>query len=123
MSGQTPPPVPRGRAMTAQAATFVVLLFGLVAAVFVIQNTGSATIHFLFWSADVAIAGALLLALALGGLIGFLVAYVRQRQFRGRLRAQTRASALPAGEQREPKAAPPAERDRTGEEEERGDLA
>jgi uncharacterized integral membrane protein len=103
--------VPRGRAMAAQVATAVAIVFALLAAVFVLQNTAQATIHFLFWSARVAIAGALLLALALGALIGFLVAYVRQWQYRRGVRREHRLHReTAAGEQAAaPVQAPPAD--------------
>jgi ABC-type branched-subunit amino acid transport system permease subunit len=63
----------------------------------VLQNTATAHVHFLFWSADVALAGAILLAAALGALVGFLIAFVRQLQFRRAMRRehQTHTSAAP----------------------------
>lgn len=78
----------RGRVSTAQVVVIALLIVGLVVAIFVIQNTESANIDFLFWSARVSLAGALLLAAALGGIFGFLVTYLRQRQFRQALRRE-----------------------------------
>ena len=93
---------PRGRTRTAQVIVVVLLLVGLLVAIFVIQNTESANIDFLFWSARVSLAGALLLAAALGGIFGFLVTYLRQRQFRQAMRREHRAHE----EGREPRAEP-----------------
>ena len=78
----------RGRVSTAQVVVIALLLVGLLVAIFVIQNTESSNIDFLFWSARVSLAGALLLAAALGGIFGFLVTYLRQRQFRQALRRE-----------------------------------
>jgi uncharacterized integral membrane protein len=75
-------PIPRGRTRTAQKITIALLILGLLTAVFVLQNTESATVKFLFWSASVPLAGALLLAAVLGGILAFLMAFLRQRQFR-----------------------------------------
>lgn len=80
--------LPRGRPKTAQAVTVAVLVVGLIIAIFVIQNTESHRITFLAWSANVPIAAALLLAAVLGGALAFLVAYVRQWQFRRALRRE-----------------------------------
>jgi uncharacterized integral membrane protein len=60
----------------------VLLLLGLLTAIFVLQNTEQTEVKFLFWSAKVPLAGALLLSVVLGGLLAFLVAFVRQRQYR-----------------------------------------
>lgn len=76
----------RGRARTAQATTIVLLAVGLLTAIFVLQNTENTRIEFLFWSALVPLAGALLLAVALGGVLAFLVAITRARQFKRALR-------------------------------------
>jgi uncharacterized integral membrane protein len=76
----------RGRVSTAQVVVIALLLVGLLVAVFVIQNTRDARIEFLVWSVTMPLAGALLLAAVLGGIFGFLVTYLRQRQFRQALR-------------------------------------
>ena len=70
----------RGRYQTAQAVVVALLAVGLLTGIFIFQNTTRARIHFLFWSASVPVAGALILAVVLGGIFGFLAAYVRQRQ-------------------------------------------
>jgi uncharacterized integral membrane protein len=93
---------PPGRIRGAQIILIVLLLVGLLVAIFVIQNTESANIDFLFWSARVSLAGALLLAAALGGIFGFLVTYLRQRQFRQAMRREHREHE----EGREPRADP-----------------
>ncbi len=72
--------VPRGNIRTIQWIVAALLLVGLVTAIFVIQNTRSTRIDFLVWSGSFPVAGALLLAAVLGGMLGFLVAYLRQRQ-------------------------------------------
>jgi uncharacterized integral membrane protein len=71
---------PRGRYQTAQAVVVALLVVGLLTAVFIFQNTTRAKVHFLFWSASVPLAGALILAAVLGGIFAFLVAFVRQRR-------------------------------------------
>jgi uncharacterized integral membrane protein len=83
-------PGPRGRPKTAQAVTIALLVVGILTAIFVIQNTAEAKVEFLFWSAELPLAGALILAAALGGTLGFLVEYVRYRQFRSALRQERR---------------------------------
>jgi uncharacterized integral membrane protein len=93
---------PRGRIGGAQVIIVVLLVVGLLVAIFVIQNTESANIDFLFWSARVSLAGALLLAAALGGIFGFLVTYLRQRQYRQAMRREHRTHE----EGREPRAEP-----------------
>ena len=73
------PGAPRGRYQTAQAVVIALLVVGLLTAIFIFQNTTRAKVHFLFWSASVPLAGALILAAVLGGIFAFLVAFVRQR--------------------------------------------
>ena len=73
-------PKSRGRYQTAQAVVVALLAVGLLSGIFIFQNTTRARIHFLFWSASVPVAGALILAVVLGGIFGFLAAYARQRQ-------------------------------------------
>jgi uncharacterized integral membrane protein len=81
-----------GRFQTAQAVVVALLVVGLLTAIFIFQNTTAARIHFLFWSASVPLAGALILAAVLGGIIAFLVAFVRQRRI-------ARESREPLGEE------------------------
>jgi uncharacterized integral membrane protein len=83
---------PRGRYQTAQAVVVALLVVGLLTAIFIFQNTTRARVHFLFWSASVPLAGALILAAVLGGIIAFLVAFVRQRRI-------ARDSRAPLGEE------------------------
>jgi uncharacterized integral membrane protein len=82
---------PRGRYQTAQAIVVALLVVGLLTAIFIFQNTTRARVHFLFWSASVPLAGALILAAVLGGILAFLVAFVRQRR-------KARDSRAPLGE-------------------------
>lgn len=70
----------RGRYQTAQTVVVALLGVGLLTAIFIFQNTTRAEIHFLFWSASVPFAGALILTAVLGGIFGFLVAFMRQRR-------------------------------------------
>jgi lipopolysaccharide assembly protein A len=93
---------PRGRIRSVQVIVIVLLVVGLLVAIFVIQNTESANIEFLWLQGRVSLAGALLLAAALGGIFGFLVTYLRQRQFRQAMRREHRAHE----EGREPRAEP-----------------
>ena len=71
---------------TLQRVTAAILVLGLLTAIFVLQNTRDVTIEFLFWQTTVPLAAALLLATVLGGILAFLVAYIRQRQFRRALK-------------------------------------
>jgi uncharacterized integral membrane protein len=91
MAGQHPDAerdrVPGGRRKTAQAITVAILIVGLLLAIFFLQNTTKTEIEFLFWSASVPLAGALLLAAVLGGILASLVVFVRQRQVRNALKA------------------------------------
>jgi uncharacterized integral membrane protein len=88
--------VPGGRRKTAQAITGALLIVGLLLAIFVLQNTTDTKIEFLFWSASVPLAGALLLAAVLGGMFASLVVFVRQRQFRHALKAEQSRKRVPA---------------------------
>jgi uncharacterized integral membrane protein len=69
----------RSRSATAQTVIIALLLVGLLTAIFVLQNTDMTKVNFLFWSVDVPLSGALLLAGVMGGIISFLVAYARRR--------------------------------------------
>jgi uncharacterized integral membrane protein len=79
---------PGRRTKHAQGITIALLLVGLLTAIFVLQNTRSVRMKFLFWEASAPLAGALLLAVALGGLLAFLVAFIRQRQYRRAMRKE-----------------------------------
>lgn len=83
--------MPGGRPRTAQAVTVALLIVVLLLAVFVLQNTQSTEIEFLVWSTSVPLAGALMLAAVLGGILAALVVYIRQRQFRRALVREQRA--------------------------------
>lgn len=74
--------MPGGRPRTAQTITVALLIVCLLLAVFVLQNTRSTEIEFLVWSVSAPLAGALILAAVLGGILAALVVYIRQRQFR-----------------------------------------
>ena len=79
---------PGTRTKTAQGITITLLLVGLLTAIFVIQNTESVPVHFLAWKVSTPLAGALLLAVVLGGILAFLVAFIRQRQYRRAMRKE-----------------------------------
>jgi uncharacterized integral membrane protein len=79
---------PGRRTKTAQGITIALLLVGLLTAIFVLQNTESVPVKFLFWKASVPLAGALLLAVVLGGVLSFLVAFIRQRQYKRAMRKE-----------------------------------
>ncbi|MDQ3878649.1 MAG: lipopolysaccharide assembly protein LapA domain-containing protein [Actinomycetota bacterium] len=83
-------PEPAGAVKRAQGVTIALLIVGLLTAIFVLQNTNRVRMHFLFWSISTPLAGALLLAVVLGGLLAFLVAFVRQRQFRRAMKREHR---------------------------------
>jgi uncharacterized integral membrane protein len=70
----------KGRYQTAQAVVVALLVVGLLAAIFIFQNTSPTEVHFFAWSATVPLSGALILAAVLGGILAFLVAYMRQRR-------------------------------------------
>jgi uncharacterized integral membrane protein len=65
---------------TLQAVTVAVLISGLFTGILVLQNTRQTQVDFLFWSTTLPISAALLLAAVTGGILGFSVAFVRQRQ-------------------------------------------
>ena len=56
------------------------LITGLLTAVFIFQNTARTRVRFLFWSTTAPLSGALILAAVLGGILAFLVVFVRQRR-------------------------------------------
>jgi uncharacterized integral membrane protein len=80
----------RGKWATAQTVVVALLFVGLFTAIFVLQNTDETEVKFLFWSVDVPLAGALLLAAVLGGIITFLVTFARRRAVRRRSRRDER---------------------------------
>ena len=80
MNEEGPQRAPRGRYQTAQTVVVALLAVGLIIGIFVFQNTTKAKVHFLFWSASIPLAGALILAAVLGGIFAFLIAFVRQRR-------------------------------------------
>ena len=80
----------QGRYKTAQAVVVALLVVGLLTAIFILQNTNGAKVHFLFWSASIPLAGALILAAVLGGILAFLVVFVRQRRIARTLRDSDR---------------------------------
>jgi uncharacterized integral membrane protein len=65
-----------------QAITITLLVLGIATAVFVIQNTQPVRIEWAAWNVKLPLAGALLMAAAAGGAMGFLVAFIRQMQYR-----------------------------------------
>jgi uncharacterized integral membrane protein len=79
---------PRGRTKQAQGITIALLVVGLLTAIFVLQNTRSVEMKFLLWETSVPLAGALLLAIVLGGILAFLVAFIRQRQYKRAMRKE-----------------------------------
>jgi len=76
------PDPPRGRALIAQWSFASAVAVLLLAAIFVLQNTADVNIELLFWTVTMPLAAALLLSLAVGGLIASLIALVRQHQYR-----------------------------------------
>jgi uncharacterized integral membrane protein len=82
---------PPGQKDTLQAVFIAVLASGLLTGILIIQNTRPARLQFLFWSASMPLSAALLLAAVAGGVLGFSVSFVRQRQLRrsGRARPQS----------------------------------
>jgi uncharacterized integral membrane protein len=70
----------QGRYRSAQAVVVALLVVGLLTGIFVFQNTTKAKVHFLFWSGSIPLAGALILAAVLGGILAFLVTFFRQRR-------------------------------------------
>jgi uncharacterized integral membrane protein len=83
-------PEPAGPVKRAQGVVIALLVLGLLTAIFVLQNTEHVKMDFLLWSVSTPLAGALLLALVLGGLLAFLVAFIRQRQFRRAMKREHR---------------------------------
>lgn len=56
------------------------LITGLLTAIFIFQNTARTRVRFFFWSTTAPLSGALILAAVLGGILAFLVVFVRQRK-------------------------------------------
>ena len=81
-----PPPPENAVQFTRAAALWSALIVGflvlIVLLVFIAQNTGSATFHFLGWSWSLPLGVALLAAAVLGGLITTLAGIVRIVQLR-----------------------------------------
>lgn len=75
-----------------QVVVAALLFVGLITAIFVIQNTRSVVIAFLVWEGSFPLAGALLLTAVLGGILGFLAAYLYQRQIRRAFRRDQRTA-------------------------------
>ena len=92
---------PGRRTKYAQGITISLLLVGLLTAIFVLQNTRSVRMTFLFWEISAPLAGALLLAVALGGILAFLVAFIRQRQYRRAMRKEHSVHARRRDEKRD----------------------
>lgn len=63
----------------AQAAIASIILIGVLLAILVIQNSEEARIDYLFWSARLPLAAALLISAALGALVALLSSYIRAR--------------------------------------------
>ena len=82
----TKTPALQDRYKTAQAVVVALLVVGLLTGIFVFQNTTKARVHFLFWSGSVPLAGALILAAVLGGILAFLVVFIRQRRIAREIR-------------------------------------
>jgi uncharacterized integral membrane protein len=80
VEGEAQSPVRQGGYKSAQAVVVALLVVGLLTGIFVFQNTTKAKVHFLFWSGSIPLAGALILAAVLGGILAFLVTFFRQRR-------------------------------------------
>jgi uncharacterized integral membrane protein len=76
---------PAGEKSRISAALVLWLLLIVVAVIFILQNTGHATITFLFWDGDVAIWIAIVIALVLGALIDRLGSWYMRRRRRQRV--------------------------------------
>lgn len=72
----------QGQSATLQAVVIALLVSGLLTGILIIQNTRPARLELLFWSATLPLAAVILLAAATGGILGFSVAYITQRQLR-----------------------------------------
>jgi uncharacterized integral membrane protein len=74
---------PEGDKTRISAGLVLWLLVVVITVIFIVQNTDHATIDFLFWSGDVAIWIAIVIALVLGALLDRLGGYfVRRRRRR-----------------------------------------
>lgn len=82
----TPPPPENAVHFTRAAALWSALIVGflvlIVLLIFIAQNTGSGTFHFLGWSWSLPLGVALLAAAVLGGLVTTLAGIVRIVQLR-----------------------------------------
>ena len=72
----------RREGLGGKAITFIVAAVLLV--VFVLQNLDDADVNFLFWDWDIAIGGVILVAAALGFVLGWGFAWMRRRARRER---------------------------------------
>ena len=86
--GDDPRRGPRGRGLGeyrrglgGKAIAFIVA--GVLLVVFVLQNLDDADVNFLFWDWDIAIGGVILVAAALGFVLGWGFAWMRRRARRG----------------------------------------
>ena len=80
MSRGAPTETRGSRSRSAQAVVVALLIVGLLTAIFIFQNTARTRVRFLFWSTTAPLSGALILATVLGGILAFLVVFVRQRK-------------------------------------------
>ena len=80
MSRGAPTKTRGSRSRSAQAVVVALLVTGLLTAIFIFQNTARTRVRFLFWSTTAPLSGALILAAVLGGILAFLVVFVRQRR-------------------------------------------
>ena len=60
----------------------ILITTGILLAIFLLQNMDEANVDFLFWDWDIAIAWAILIAAALGFVLGWIVAWIRRRSRR-----------------------------------------
>jgi uncharacterized integral membrane protein len=74
----------RRKTRTRNAAEIALAVVVIYAVVFLLVNTGSVKVHFVFWTATVALSWVIFLSLMLGLVTGLLAAPLRARRRRRR---------------------------------------
>lgn len=78
--GQTPPPAKQKRDPREIARLVGLAIVAALLITFIVENSGTVTVHFVFFSAHVSLIWALILAAVLGALVDRLVAWRGRRK-------------------------------------------